>query len=751
MVTTITAGRLESAHGRRLVLLVFATSVFVSAALLFSVQPIVAKLLLPLLGGAPAVWNTCMLFFQTTLLLGYLYVFFISRWNLRVQLTLQMLILILGFVSLPLQLTPSWTNSVPTTSNPLIWLLGCLVVLIGLPFFIISTNGPLLQQWLSESGFASEIDPYILYSFSNSGSLLALLLYPVLLERYLSLQLQTQLWSGSYVLLVLLVAGCALVVWRARPMLRSLNTTVEPDDAETIEKKPTTKERLHWVALAFVPSTLMYGVTSYISTDIAAVPLLWVIPLALYLSTLVIAFARHRTISLRIAHHILKVSTVGILLIYMPSLFSRASFLILIHLLYFLLVALVFHAEVANRKPAAKHLADFYVWLCVGGALGGVFNSLIAPAIFRSIVEYPLAIALACLLLPEGAQREKRERTWFDYGLPACVFLLTLGLGFSVHQIIPSSVNGLFVAMLIPFAISYLLHSRSFSFGIAVVAVIASAGVLLRLNDTVMLASRNFFGVVRVVDRGDTRSLMHGITDHGRQSTDPRQKCEPISYYHRDGPLGAIFSSFEGRTKITGVAMIGLGIGTTAAYTRPNQHWTFYEINPAVIAIARNPQYFTYLSECVQAPLEIVVGDARLKLKEAANSRYDLIVVDAFSSDAIPVHLLTQQALDLYLAKLAPGGLIAFHISNRYLDLEPVIADLADSRGLNGIHMEYLKSNNMSTKAGSRWIVLAGDSSEFASLAKLPVARTIGGNARRDVWTDDYSNILSAFVWPGSR
>ena len=751
MDRTITIGRNESANSRRhMAVMLFAASVFVSAALLFSIQPIVAKLLLPLLGGAPAVWNTCMLFFQTTLLAGYIYAFVVTRLKVRVQLAVHVLMLVVALVSLPIRLTPFWTNSVPVSDNPSFWLLGCLLVLIGLPFFIISANGPLLQHWFSESALDSEVNAYVLYSVSNAGSLLALLLYPFLVERYLSLQMQTQLWSDFYVLLVLVVGACAALLWRSTAVHQSVKTNVEPDDAEKLENKPIGKERLQWVALAFVPSTLMYGVTSYISTDIAAVPLIWVVPLALYLLTLVVAFARRQPISLRIARAILKLSTIGILLIYLTGLFSRASFLIPIHLFYFVLVAFVFHAELANRKPAAKYLADFYIWLCVGGALGGVFNSLIAPAVFRSIVEYPLAIVLACLLLPAGTAEKKTEWSWANFGLPACMFLLTVALGFSVHQFIPIHLNGMLVAILIPLAISYFLHERSFSFGLAVAAVVVGAGVLLNVNDGVMLASRNFFGIIRVVERDNTRSLMHGITDHGRQSTDPRKRCEPISYYHREGPLGAIFTSFEGRTNETNVAMIGLGTGTATAYSRRNHRWTFYEINPAVISIARNPQYFTYLSECAQAPVDIVVGDARLKLKDAPDAHYNLIVVDAFSSDAIPVHLLTQQALDLYVAKLAPGGVLAFHISNRYLDLAPVIADLANSRGLDSIALDYLRSNDMS-KAPSQWIVLASNSYEFASLTKLPYARSLTRGTERRVWTDDYSDVLSAFIWRRPR
>ena len=744
MATVVIGSRRDLATARRLVVPVFATSVFVSAVLLFSIQPIVAKLLLPLLGGSPAVWNTCMLFFQTTLLAGYLYVFFVGRLNLRLQLIVQLLILSLALLSLPIRLTPSWANSVPATTNPSFWLLGCLIVLSGLPFFIISSNGPLLQKWFSQSRLASDVDPYVLYSVSNAGSLLALMLYPILLERYLSLQLQTQLWSAFYVVLVLLVGGCALLLWRARSVQPV--EEVKPDEAGALEEKPGNKQRLQWVSLAFVPSTLMYGVTNYISTDIAAVPLLWVIPLAVYLLTLVIAFARRQPVSMRIARPILKLATIGLLSIYLAGLFWGAIFPVLIHLVYFAFVALVFHVELANRKPPPKYLASFYIWLCAGGALGGFFNCVVAPLLFRSIVEYPLAVALACLLLPDGPGEEKSRMGWFDFVLPACMLLLTLALGLSVHRILPWQVNGLFVALLIPFALSYFLQQRSFGFGLAVVGVLTGAAVLVTLNDRTTLASRNFFGVVRVVDQGNARTLMHGTTAHGRQFTGAGSRCEPLSYYHRQGPLGSVFSALEERTKETRVAMVGLGTGSAVAYARPNHRWTFYEINPTVVAVARDPRYFTYINECAQGPVDIVVGDARLRLRDAPDAHYDLIVLDAFSSDAIPVHLVTQQALDLYLAKLSPGGLISFHISNYYLDLGPVIANLAHLRGLRTLDLNDDKSDPLTGKDPSRWIVIGRDSAEFSSLEKLPGARFLESTTA-GVWTDDFSNIVSAFKW----
>lgn len=747
MATVVIGARRELSTARRLIVPVFAASVFVSAALLFSVQPIVAKILLPLLGGTPAVWNTCMLFFQTTLLAGYLYVFLIARLNLRLQLIVQLLILILALVSLPIRLMPSWVSSVPATTNPFYWLIGCLIVLIGLPFFIISSNGPLLQKWFSQSSLTSDVDPYVLYSISNAGSLLALLSYPILVERYLSLQLQTQLWSALYVLLVLVVGGCALLLWRSRSIERHVGEEGKQNDVAALEAKPTNRQRLQWVSLAFVPSTLMYGVTNYISTDIAAVPLIWVIPLALYLLTLVIAFAGRRPASMRIARPVLRLSTIGLLSIYLVGLFGGAIFPVFIHLLYFALVAFVFHTELAHRKPAARYLADFYVWLCVGGALGGVFNCLVAPSLFSSIVEYPLAIALACLLLPDRPGEEKNRMGWFDFVLPGCMLLLTLALGLSVHRILPWQINGLLVALVIPLALSYFLQPRSFGFGLTVVAVLSGAAVLVTLSDQTMLASRNFFGVIRVVDHGNARTLMHGTTAHGRQFTDAARRCEPLSYYHREGPLGYVLAALEGRKNEIKVAMVGLGTGTAAAYIRPNHRWTFYEINPAVVAVARDPRYFSYLNECAQGPVDIVIGDARLKLLDAPDAKYDLIVLDAFSSDSIPVHLVTQQAVDLYLAKLAPGGLISFHISNYYLDLGPVIANLAQSRGLRALELHADKSDLATGKDASRWVVLAHNSTEFSWLERQQEARTLSGSTTANVWTDDYSNIVSALRW----
>jgi hypothetical protein len=738
--------------------LLFGLTIFVSAVLLFSVQPLVAKMLLPLLGGTPAVWNTCMVFFQAVLLAGYAYALVVSRWRLQRQLMAQLVLLVLAFISLPIGLSSSWVNSVPSTDNPSLWLLACLASAVGLPFFIISSNSPLLQKWFSRTSSASAQDPYFLYSASNAGSLLALLAYPLVLEPFFSLQLQSRLWTGVYGLLVLLIAVCALLLWRsfagntaAKPISPGSHADQQITSVTTESDKLSLTRRLRWLLLAFAPSSLMLGVTNYITTDIASVPLLWIIPLAIYLLTMVIAFARRQLFSSRLPTLVVPGATVVLLMMYLADTSgSGARTLILLHLVYFFFAALMCHSQLAADRPPAEHLAEFYVWLSLGGVLGGVFNALVAPLIFRSVIEYPLVILLACLLLPAKVEitakvREKR----LDFAMPVLIFLLTFGLGWLTDKVAPGKVVGLLFVLAVPMFLSYPLRKRPLRFALSLGAVILGAGFVSGTGGTRILhTERNFFGVVRVT-RDDTTGLhwfSHGSTIHGRQNTSPNSRCEPLSYYHREGPLGRIFAQLETPTGPARVAIVGLGAGATAAYTRANESWTFYEINPAVVSIARSREYFTYLSACAQAPLEVVLGDARLKLRAAPDASYNLIVLDAFSSDAIPIHLMTQQALDLYLSKLAPGGVLVFHISNRNLDLSSVVADLAHSRSLTAVSLLDMTPTQPSGKDPSHWVVLARHTSDLGAIADAPNARTLSGGLSK-VWTDDFSNIISVFKW----
>lgn len=728
--------------------LLFGITIFVSSALLFSIQPLIAKMLLPLLGGTPAVWNTCMLFFQAVLLAGYAYALLVSRWPLRRQLIAQLVLLCLAFVSLPIGLSVRWINSVPASGDPSLWLLACLAATVGLPFFIISSNSPLLQKWFSRTASESARDPYFLYAASNAGSLLSLLAYPVLIEPVLTLRAQSRLWTIVYALMVLLISVHAFLLYRSKTSETTATEVVINDD----EPKLTWNRRLRWLLLAFAPSSLMLGVTNYITTDIASVPLLWIIPLALYLLTMVFAFARRKFVSSRLTDLIVPGATVVLLMLYLADSAGRGSrVLIIFHLAYFFFAALMCHSQLAGDRPGPTHLAQFYVWLSLGGVLGGVFNALVAPMVFNSVVEYPLAIVLACLLLPKVLEQQPdglRQRR-LDFALPVLIFAMTMGLGWLADHVAPVQMSGSVFVVVLPLFVSYPLRKRPVRFALSIGGVILAAGLVTGVGQHTLHAERNFFGVIRVVNdpnRG-VHSFLHGSTVHGRENVAPERRCEPLSYYHQDGPLGRIFAEVERSRPQANVGIIGLGIGGTTAYARADQHWTFYEINPAVVSVARTSQYFSYLNDCAKAQVKIVLGDARLQLHSAPDRGYDVLVLDAFSSDAIPVHLMTQQALDLYLSKVAPGGLIVFHISNRNLDLTQVVADLAHSRELSALSMRDMTEPQVNGRDPSHWVVLARNAADYGALANDSFARPLQSSGERNLWTDDFSNIISVFKW----
>jgi hypothetical protein len=802
--------------------LLYAATLFASASLLFWVQPMVAKMLLPLLGGTPAVWNTCMLFFQAMLLAGYAYALAVSKWlSLRQQVGAQLLLLLITALTFPILISDETTRSVPREGNPSLWLLASLLRTVGLPFFAVSTFSPLLQKWFAETRQKSSSDPYFLYAASNAGSLLALLSYPLLVEPALTLRGQSRLWSLAYALLVLLLAACAYALLRqtkqsasktpARLALEANDArheeinapTSEAHDAhnaqvETLDAQVKTvaaqagqpdaqanqpdaqvatpdtrveiltwRRRLRWVALAFAPSSLMLGVTTYFATDIASLPLLWVIPLSLYLLTLVFAFARRQLFKPRTLARILPGVALVFALVYLSGATQPVWLLLLSHLFFFFVAALACHAQLAADRPSVRHLAEFYLLMSVGGVLGGLFNALVAPALFNTTLEYPLVIVLACLLLPRASvhgggddahsaegdahfiEDTPRER-WLDIGIPASIALLTILLALVVQRFVFDWVQALALVVGLPLIVSYLFKRRPVRFALALGAVMLGSSFHVNLNRETLIAERNFFGTLRVTQdtASDTHWLYHGTTIHGRQSHALSSHCEPLSYYHREGPLGHVFKAFNEQLERSGnVAIVGLGTGATTAYTRAGQSWTFYEINPAVVEIARDPSYFTYLTYCAAAPVAISLGDARLQLQNAPPAHYGLIVLDAFSSDAIPMHLMTLEALDLYLSKLAPGGLLVFHISNRSLDLHPVVADLARARGLACIGFDDTARNQPGGKEPSQWVVMSRRPEDAATLAADPRWQKLEGRPDRPVWTDDFSNIVSIFKW----
>ena len=701
-----------------------------------------AKMLLPRLGGTPAVWNTCMLFFQVVLLAGYSYVLVTTaRLRVRKQAVLHSALLLLSCAFLPLTFVGN-VGSISDREFPALWLFGYLLSAIGLPVFLISTTSPLLQKWFTRTGHPSANDPYFLFAVSNAGSLLGLLSYPLLLEPLFTLSRQNRLWVVGYLVFLVLCLVCVFVLWKSSQREVVLGNHVSTPSI-------LLKRRLYWILLAFIPSSLLFGATTYITTEIAPTPLLWTIPLALYLATFILAFTRRNLLPEPLGSTALGGLALLLTLVLAANATQPTTAIVLLHLCFLFVAAMVCHHRLASDRPDATRLAEFYLCVAIGGMLGGLFNTLIAPNVFNTIVEYPLVIVLACLIRQRSGEESSRDR-WLDFILPVCVGLLTIGLALLVDRYDVSAVVSIAIVFGVPLVIvNHHFRSRPVRFALAIGAVLLGSVVYSEIQERTLHVERNFFGTlsVRFDPASATRILLHGNTIHGRQFVDPNLQREPLSYFHRNGPLGQIFEAFNSNAASSNVAVVGLGTGSMACYARPDQHWTFYEINPAVIQIAQTKEYFTYLQKCVVGPTKIVLGDARLQLQSAPDNHYGLIVLDAFNSDAIPIHLMTQEAIALYASKLATGGMLAFHISNRSLKLDTVLADLAKRSGAMSMSFADGEHDPVSGKDPSEWVVMAQQSPAFDSLAQNPRWRTLEPSSESHAWTDDFSNILRVLRW----
>jgi hypothetical protein len=900
-----------------LMLLLFALTLFASATLLFLVEPMVGKMILPLLGGTPAVWNTCMVFFQAVLLAGYAYAHATTAWlGARKQAVLHLAVLLVPFLFFPLGVNGALLQG--GEENPIPGLLLLLAVSVGVPMFVISTSAPLLQKWFASTSHPAARDPYFLYAASNLGSMIALLGYPVLVEPYFRLHAQALNWSIGFAILVGLTAACAFFLWKSpaagpvvgrgplgvrrsgvgRGAMAVRREEVSPhaprptphDSWEPHAPRPTpnAQRRLRWVLLAVVPSSLMLGATTYITTDIAAIPLLWVLPLALYLLSFIIVFAH---ISARLqsvlvaAAEVAACAAVGFLLwrvagdsgrpfvkaiailiwagsilawwilrirdanllhrvmilalplfvlvltFFMVSEFKRppVGVNIALHLVTLFVVAMVCHGELARDRPDTAHLTEYFLWMSVGGVAGGLFNALIAPLAFNAIVEYPLAMVAACLLLPPLSSRP--ENTWgrradvalavlfatvgglllvlrlrdkdlkfhllaqgpWGWELAALAFGLALGLGALVRGrgqrfdhtldlVLPGTLGVLFVGLSwgltsnaiwprivriaemvpmkpanfrlllgvgLPAVLCYTFVERSLRFGLGLGALFVAGAFCASVEDGTLFQKRSFFGVLRVevdselytdqqmLDRDlaetyrgrslDFRRLIHGTTLHGKQFLDADRRDEPLTYYHRTGPIGQVFNAYNTDPK-NNYAVIGLGTGTMACYALKDQDVTFYDIDAVVrdISFKEEDPYFTYVAEARRrgAHVNLVLGDARVQLErereaEAPAKKYRLMVIDAFSSDAIPMHLITREALKLYLDRMTEDGIVCFHVSNHYLRLEPVLLNLARNLGLVGMY-ETDDWENYPGKARSTWVALARKPEYLSRLRDRP-------------------------------
>jgi hypothetical protein len=722
------------------VLPLFGATLFLSAFLMFLVEPMVAKMLLPVLGGSPMVWNTCVVFFQMMLLAGYGYAYGSSRWLDAARHRPVHLLL----VAAPLAMLPFATRAelTPPAGNPVAWVLVVLLTVIGLPFFVLSTTASILQHWFARTDHASARDPYFLYAASNVGSLAALAAYPTLVEPALPLDVQSRWWAAGYAVFAVLVSVCAIALRRrgAGEWDQSSVAAVTTRPAETI----SVGRRLQWVALSLLPASLMLGVTTYLSTDIAAVPLMWIVPLSLYLLTFVLAFSnagpRAGAVSSRLAP-ILLVTLVA-------SIASQARgplpLIIPLHLAAFTALALQCHARLAADRPSSAHLTEFYFWISVGGMLGGLFNTLLAPVLFRSVVEYPLALVLACACGAMAAAPTVRR-----LASEALAGLLLVGALTAAATLLAQRAGGSQAPLLIAIGLIavVIFTQRRYPVRLAggIAGLLAASAFFVDIHQPVLHAERTFFGVHRVVQdpKGEFHGLAHGTTLHGMQSLDPARRHEPLTYFHRTGPYGQALTGLPAATSGHDIAVVGLGAGTLAAYARPDQRWTFYEIDSAVERIARTSSYFTYLNDCGDA-CRVVLGDGRLALQRTSE-KYDVIVLDAFSSDAVPMHLLTSEALALYVSRLKPGGAILFHISNRHVALGPVLARLAESNHLVALEQVDLMTEQPQPrgKFQSDLVVMARTADDLGPLAHDPRWFTPQAAPNTPLWTDDFSNILS--------
>ena len=718
----------------------YSMTLALSAGLVFLIQPMFAKFVLPSFGSTPAVWNTSLVFFQTALLLAYLYAHASTRrLGVRRQAALHLVLVVLAAVALPIVAPDDFRPG----EAPVLSLLGLLALSVGLPFFIVSSTAPLLQRWLSSTDHPAARDPYFLYRASNLGSVIGLLGYPLAMEPRLRLAVQGEAWSVGYGLLVLLLAASAVVLWRSAP------APTAPEPEEEREEPVTPRRRLRWVGLAFVPSGLMLGVTAFLTIDLAPVPLLWALPLSIYLLSFVVAFSA--TERARRVHRamVLVLPWVAILLSILLLVHAREPLWIVmpIHLLAFGVVALVCHGELARDRPAASELTGFYLLVSVGGALGGVVTGILVPAVFESVPEYPLAIVAACLCLPKRPPRVPPSRyvRWLDFGLPAAVGVV-VGLVLALVSLGAEDLEGAGKSFAFGLGAGIALNfvRRPLRFGLALGAIVAAGSLPIGEEGTELRQDRSFFGVIRVErsDDGKVHELIHGTTTHGAQLQDPAGRRTPLTYFHPTGPIGQVMSAVSGpRTRRVGV--IGLGTGSLGCYSRPGDRWTFYELDPTVERIARDPRLFTYLRDC-DGRLEVVRGDARLSLEQARPREYGLLVADAFSSDAIPTHLLTREALALYRRKLRPDGVLAFHISNRFLNLEPVLGELAGREGLTCLAQdEAPQIRPPRGKHPSHWVVMAAPGTDLGQLVIDPrwkPCRRTPGNA---AWSDDFSSPVS--------
>lgn len=671
-------------------MLLFATTVFLSAFLLFQIQPIVGKMILPWFGGSSSVWSVCIVFFQAALLLGYAYVHWLhEKLTPRQQLRLHMALLLVSLLALPVAADPSWKGV--ALEHPGWNVLAVLATAVGIPYLLLSTTGPLMQAWYARtfSAAVTSAHPYRLYALSNLASMLALLSYPVLVEPIWAVDAQARGWSMGYALFVASCLATSLYAWRRVSV--SANST----EAATLELAPAPSwaERLLWIGLSATPSILLLSLTRHLTQDVAPIPFLWVLPLSIYLLSFILCFDAPRYYVRPLFLTLAVLSFVALDF----SLDDGTDVQWLVPLISISLFAfcMVCHGELVRRKPPPRHLTLFYLMLSIGGAVGGVLVGLVAPAVFNAYYELPLGLFLCAALVLIVLWSELRS-VW-----KVLLLLLLLGYGVRLGMI---------------------------SFGYV---------------DGFRQVVRNFYSQLRVVDNpeakhGHLRQLVHGRINHGEQYLSQDLRRTPTAYYCAQSGIGRTMRALDGRNQRK-IGILGLGTGTLAAYGRAGDEFRFYEINEQVLQLARSE--FSYLSDS-QARVEHILGDGRLMLEREQPQQFDLLVMDAFAGDSIPTHLLTLEALHTYLGHLKPGGMLAVHITNHYLDLQPVMAAAAGHFGKTALLQDFEPAQDNLLCMNSVWVLLVDPDSLAGLLPQLQGAQILQPRPGFRPWTDSFTNLL---------
>ncbi|MBL8652278.1 MAG: fused MFS/spermidine synthase [Sphingopyxis sp.] len=746
------AGDRRAATARRSL---FVATILVGSFLLFLVQPMVARMVLPKLGGAPAVWNSAMLVYQALLLGGYAYAHWLGRFAVRRQAVIHLVLLVAAALWLPIGIA-NIGSAAP--GQEALWVPLLLTASIGPVFFVVAAQAPLMQRWFAAHRGAG--DPYYLYAASNLGSFAGLISYPALVEPSLPLAAQSWGWTAGYALLVALVAATAAARWHSGAAMRATDL---PDD----EPRPTLRRQLHWLLIAAVPSGLMLSTTTHLTTDIVAMPLLWVLPLGLYLLSFVIAFSTaDRLVQLFafIAPPVL-LAAGGLALL---SNGGGTMIIAITGLAMLFVVSVALHGYLYHLRPAPRHLTLFYLIMSAGGVLGGLFAALIAPLVFDWVYEHPLLVLAAAALLPLPALLPWDKWLRLSPRLARIIAALLVGVAFYAAAAMAAEWTGTLegtvgIWALVILVVGLLVIGWRWAYVATLAALMLGVGGWNTIQDSFTgNRVRSYFGVYTVTDDGfrQERRLAHGTTLHGLQRTDAARRDEPTTYYgHQSGVGLTLDRASELAGPNAAIGIVGLGAGTLACYRKPGQDWTIFEIDPVMVDIARDPSKFTFLADCA-GDTPIVLGDARLQIAKQPAGRFDILVIDAFSSDAIPLHLLTAEAIGVYRRALKPDGILLVHISNRFFDLEPVLAAEAKARGWTAairIDPAAAAPDTLTSLTGSSWVALTATPQRMTRLTGgiLPREKAYEngvwvplesrpGFAR---WTDDYASTLPVLIW----